>query len=876
MHASSVLTRFARLLGACAIAALPAGARAQDRPRGIYSLGSANSLSGLRTTDFVDGFTLRVGWDHLETTPGAYNFSLISSAIAQLQPLGKKLTVEIFSTSPPAYVVAGAGETWNFSTGSTTVQNPVPWDSFAQNAWRNFMQALANFSVADSAQGGALVALSQHPTLAQMDAPVVGLQGIRDLSNTLRGLASYNRSTFVDAVVNSVHSSRDAFAGKFGFLAYFSMTDTQNASNGGQTLDQSLLARLFTEFNSGGSPKLGYFQENLGDSTPTPTGLGKVLLDESARTYTLFQALTSWTNPFTNPSAVASGNPATGISFAYNTYGTTYFELYTGDIDNAAHQDELRQWHATLTGSGGNTAPTITSIANQTVTVGTSTGALGFTVGDAETAAGSLAVVGASSNQTLLPDANILIGGSGANRTITLTPASGQTGTATVTLTVSDGALTASTSFTLTVGGSNTVPTMTALANVSIVQSGTTDPISFTVGDAETPVASLAVTASSSNVALVTTAGIFLNTNPGAAATRYVCVTPQPNLSGTATITLTVTDSGGLTASRSFMVTVRAPAPASLVPKIASTRNGDGSVRLDWNAETGGWYQVEYSADLVAWRAAGTALNTAATSANWTDDGTATGAHPTSVTQRFYRLRPLGVFTVTYNGSTFTYTDADRTITGVWFKPSGAGPFPACIISHGQGGTAASYSADKAGEFLPWGLGSIAPNYAHQANGDTSPIMSGFSPENLARGVACRNILATLPWVDQNRVVLWGHSKGAWLTIGLAGAIADRVVAAGNSAGGILDDSAGVNQAAPTTTQAVPVRAPWIMFHGDGDVTVQPSQSLLFQQLLTSLGVPNQRILYSTTLHNLHQDSTINADMLANYHAWLQTYGVLP
>ena len=237
------------------------------------------------------------------------------------------------------------------------------------------MQAVSNFAVADSTQGGARVALKQHSTLAQMDAPVVGLQSIRDQSNTLRTLASYNRGTFIDAVVDSIHSCRDAFPAKFVFLGYFSMTDTQNANYGGQTLDQSLLARLYTEFNSGSSPKLGFFQELLADSTPTTTGIGKVLYDERTRTYTLFQALTSWTAPFTNPSAVASGNPATGIAFGYNTYGATYFELYPSDIDNTAHQDELRQWHTTLSGAAGNTAPTITSIANQTVTAGSSTGA---------------------------------------------------------------------------------------------------------------------------------------------------------------------------------------------------------------------------------------------------------------------------------------------------------------------------------------------------------------------------------------------------------------------------------------------------------------------------------------------------------------------
>jgi formylglycine-generating enzyme required for sulfatase activity len=72
-------------------------------------------------------------------------------------------------------------------------------------------------------------------------------------------------------------------------------------------------------------------------------------------------------------------------------------------------------------------------------------------VGDAQTAAGSLIISGSSSNTTLVPNANIVFGGSGANRTVTVTPASSQTGTATITVTVSDGSLSASDTFLLTV-----------------------------------------------------------------------------------------------------------------------------------------------------------------------------------------------------------------------------------------------------------------------------------------------------------------------------------------------------------------------------------------------------------------------------------------
>ena len=100
--------------------------------------------------------------------------------------------------------------------------------------------------------------------------------------------------------------------------------------------------------------------------------------------------------------------------------------------------------------ASANTAPTISSFVNQTTTQNTATAAIPFTVGDGQTAAGSLIVSASSSNPTLVPVANIVFGGSGANRTVSVRPAVNELGTATITVTVSDGNLTASTSFTLT------------------------------------------------------------------------------------------------------------------------------------------------------------------------------------------------------------------------------------------------------------------------------------------------------------------------------------------------------------------------------------------------------------------------------------------
>ena len=108
-----------------------------------------------------------------------------------------------------------------------------------------------------------------------------------------------------------------------------------------------------------------------------------------------------------------------------------------------------------------NSAPTITAIADLGIVQDTSTGAIPFTIGDPDSAIGSLNVGATSSDQTVVPDANIALGGSGASRTITVVPAAGQTGSATITVTVSDGSLTTPETFVVTVTPPPTVTSVT-------------------------------------------------------------------------------------------------------------------------------------------------------------------------------------------------------------------------------------------------------------------------------------------------------------------------------------------------------------------------------------------------------------------------------
>lgn len=98
-----------------------------------------------------------------------------------------------------------------------------------------------------------------------------------------------------------------------------------------------------------------------------------------------------------------------------------------------------------------NAPPSISAIPDQTVNESTPTGAIPFTVADHTTPANALVVTAATNNPSLVPATSIVLSGTGANRTVTVQPRLEQSGTATITLTVSDGAATTTRAFMLTV-----------------------------------------------------------------------------------------------------------------------------------------------------------------------------------------------------------------------------------------------------------------------------------------------------------------------------------------------------------------------------------------------------------------------------------------
>ena len=97
--------------------------------------------------------------------------------------------------------------------------------------------------------------------------------------------------------------------------------------------------------------------------------------------------------------------------------------------------------------------PTVTVAAGGTCGKDDHSGTVNLTVADVESPAGTLTLSAASSNPALVPTSNVVFAGSGAARTMTVSTVDGRSGTAILTVTVSDGQASGSVSVTVQVGG---------------------------------------------------------------------------------------------------------------------------------------------------------------------------------------------------------------------------------------------------------------------------------------------------------------------------------------------------------------------------------------------------------------------------------------
>jgi len=208
------------------------------------------------------------------------------------------------------------------------------------------------------------------------------------------------------------------------------------------------------------------------------------------------------------------------------------------------------------------TAPAIAAIGPQTTPENTAL-AVPLSISDATTDPTNLTVTVASAGDfppDLVDPTNLVLSGSGASRTLTITPSlnlpsaynalnnySNAPGTNLITVTVKDpiNNLTTAAKFPFTVTFVNQPPTITTATNAVYVDENTSGTINFTIGDVDSIVTN--ITATSSNQGLLANSNIVVTIpggkiTPGTTATVGVKVTPTLNVFGALSLTVVATD----------------------------------------------------------------------------------------------------------------------------------------------------------------------------------------------------------------------------------------------------------------------------------------------------------------------------------------------
>jgi hypothetical protein len=251
--------------------------------------------------------------------------------------------------------------------------------------------------------------------------------------------------------------------------------------------------------------------------------------------------------------------------------------------DNARSINNARLTVANWRAAADVTPPTISAIAAQGTNEDAPTAPIPFTIGDPDTAIANLVVSASSSNVALVPNtpAALTLAGTDADRTLVVTPAANQFGTATITVSVTDGNTVVSTSFVLTVAAVNDAPTIAFNpASASLPQGVPAESI-VTVSDIDSPGLNLFLSATSSNQSLLTNANIAITPLSSTASSRTFRATMAPSAGehGSTTVSFVANDFGaGGTTVGLFPLTVRARPTVSAID--AQTMLEDASLTV--------------------------------------------------------------------------------------------------------------------------------------------------------------------------------------------------------------------------------------------------------------------------------------------------------
>jgi VCBS repeat-containing protein len=257
------------------------------------------------------------------------------------------------------------------------------------------------------------------------------------------------------------------------------------------------------------------------------------------------------------PSVPSSGTANVNYTPTANLNGADSFTYKV--CDSATSLNCAANVTVSITITAVNDAPTMAAISTPQTTNEDTTKAIAFNIDDVDA---PLTCSGANLTYTSDTPTLVLNNGSAVawsgiypSCTGTITPVANANGSANITFTVSDGALTAARTFTLSITATSDAPTVSDVANQSTNEDTALNGVAVAISAPDiTAVCGTALSASSSNTGLLPNENISIG---GTATNCTVSTNPAANQSGTATVTLTVSD-GTLSAQDTFVLTVNA------------------------------------------------------------------------------------------------------------------------------------------------------------------------------------------------------------------------------------------------------------------------------------------------------------------------------
>lgn len=516
---------------------------------------------------------------------------------AELNSIYTIYTAAGYTVTLPTPPTQLTGTVWNDLNGNRTREA----GENAQTGWTVYLDTNNNGSL-DGGSGNRAATNPEVPKpiadLSTVTSQIVvtGLSGnITDLNVTLSLTHTYDSDLIITLI---------APGGQRVELASYVGSNGDNFTN--TIFDQ----QAATSITSGSAPFTGTFRpegslSSLNNTAANGTWRLEIVDDAGGDSGTL----TAWSLQFTTgePSTVT---PASGTYLFSNLAAGNYVirevvqASWTQTVPVTGSHSVTLATGQTLSNldfanTQGNSAPTISNIPDQTIAEDGSVLA-NFTIGDAQTATSALVLSATTSNATLLPLGNIVFGGSAGNRTVALTPAANEFGTATVTVTVTDGgALTAQDTILLTVNSVNDVPSFTRGADQNVPMNAGPQ---FVAGWATAISAGPSNESSqtfSFNIVTNSNSALF-STPPAVAPNGTLTYAPAAGATGSATITLAVQDSGGTanggvdtSATQTFTITVTAPATFQVTGFTPTTTGVVLDVNRDLDPSTLNLYDVE-------------------------------------------------------------------------------------------------------------------------------------------------------------------------------------------------------------------------------------------------------------------------------------------